>query len=564
MGIMVKDMLQLEPVKDFRVLAGQQGLDRKIEKVSVLEIPKEFDRFFEGGEFVLTTFHSLSHDLEGQVETIKKFAQSGVAALGLHPMVTGKIVHEELLKAADRYGLPLILLPPSMTYATVFSTVLGTILNQQSQILQKSEEINREMTRVILHGGDINTIASTLSGLIKQPVLITSDMFEVLAVRSGKDGEEAYLAKYLDIQKIAETIHSRQSTFPVKHPNGEVEYYSTWVEHENQKVKQVVVPAGAANAPFGYIITWELAGSLQELDLIALAHASTAVALEIAKKRAVTEAEKRLRSDFLTEVFEGKYTREEDLYSRGRMVGLHLAKKHMLLAARFEQDHHTVSAAEDPIEISHLENRIHRVLRPKLETHWPNCSLALKGDMVLIFIHFDRLSERDHARYKARELALVVKETLESEFEALKVSIGIGDFYPSPLNLGESYREALRAVGVGCKMFGAGSITAVQDLGVFGILGELSQAMLGEFTTSLLDKLYEYDSKNQTDLVLTVEAFLDEKESFTDVGKRLFIHPNTVKYRIEKVREVLGFDPFKNPEQRLNLHLALKARKLLY
>lgn len=60
-----------------------------------------------------------------------------------------------------------------------------------------------------------------------------------------------------------------------------------------------------------------------------------------------------------------------------------------------------------------------------------------------------------------------------------------------------------------------------------------------------------------------MEAYLDEKEIFTDVAKRLFVHPNTVKYRIEKAKEILGFDPFKKPEERLNFHLALKARKLL-
>ncbi|WP_134698652.1 PucR family transcriptional regulator [Ammoniphilus sp. YIM 78166] len=561
MGITVSDMLQLEPLKSLRLLAGHNGLDRIIEQVSVLEIPRDFDQFFIGGEFVLTTFHSLSNDIDGQIEAIRKFSEFGVAALGIHPMASGLRGQDELMKAADKCGLPLLLLPPSMTYATVFSTVLGTILNRQSQILKKSEDINRELTRVILHGGNVGAIATTLSGLIKQPVIITNDLFEIHAEGSSSPEDSSFLQKCLQTQGFHEPIDLRKTGYSVNKTELGIECYSTWLEVEGIKVKQVAVPAGAANEPFGYIFIWEIGDSLQELDLIAISHASTALSLEIAKQRAVAEAESRLRSDFLTEVLEGKFTREEDLYSRGTSVGLNLMKKHMLLIARLEREEAAESST--PMDIIRLEKRIRSMIRPVVEKHGPKSEVMLKGDSIFVFNHFGRSLERHEARQKTRNLALFLKETLESELASVTISVGIGDYYPSPLHLGLSYRDALQAIDVGRRMFGPGSITAIQDLGVYGILGELPQTLLGEFTSGLLELLYQYDAKNQTDLVKTVETYLDEKESFTDVAKRLFVHPNTVKYRIEKVREVLGFDPFKQPEQRLNLHLALKARRLL-
>lgn len=45
MGITVNEMLELEPLKDLRLIAGSQGLHRTIKEVSVLEIPKEYDPF---------------------------------------------------------------------------------------------------------------------------------------------------------------------------------------------------------------------------------------------------------------------------------------------------------------------------------------------------------------------------------------------------------------------------------------------------------------------------------------------------------------------------------------
>lgn len=124
----IDEMLQLEPLKELRLIAGHRGVHRVIEQVSVLEIPKEYDPFLVGGEFILTTFHSLHADLAGQLESIRKFAAAGVAALGIHPLVTGSTFCQELLEAADNYDFPLILLPPSMSYSTVISAVLGTVL----------------------------------------------------------------------------------------------------------------------------------------------------------------------------------------------------------------------------------------------------------------------------------------------------------------------------------------------------------------------------------------------------------------------------------------------------
>ncbi len=462
MGIMVKEMLQLEPLRGLRVIAGFDGLDRIINQVNVLEMPiTEVEHLVLGGELVLTTFHSLKDDLEAQVNTIKKLADRGVAALGIHPMVADKIRQDVIVEAANASCLPVILLPPEMTYATVFSAVLGTILNRQTQVLKQSEEINREMTRVILHGGDVNAIAKSLSGLINQPVMITDDMFEILALGPGAAEEHSILKKCSLMKELPERIRFDQAGEWTNHSTMEMVYHTSLFEMEGRSVRLVVMPAGVVNDPFGYIFTLETGASLQELDFIALSHASTAVALELAKQRAVTEAKKRMRSDFLTEMFEGKYVREEDLYQKARSVGLNLAKKHMVLVIRFE--------VGDGLEkeSSKLENRVHAVVRSTINKHSPKCNFVVKGDTLITFIHFERLSNRQHVQQTARNLAILLKDAIEEGSGEIRASAGIGDFYPSPLNLDQSYREALQALELGCKMFGTGSVTSVHELGVF-------------------------------------------------------------------------------------------------
>ncbi|MDM5196726.1 PucR family transcriptional regulator ligand-binding domain-containing protein [Fictibacillus enclensis] len=564
MGITVNEMLELEPLKDLRLIAGSQGLHRTIKEVSVLEIPKEYDPFFSGGEFVLTTFHSLKANLAEQVEAVRKLSAAGAAAIGIHPLVTGSKFGKELIEAAEAYDLPIILLPSSMSYSTVISAVLGTILNRQTQILQKSEEINRDLTRLVLRGANVQTIASTLANLIKRPVLVTNEAFEILATGSFSESQRTFLEsclqnpsflenkQFLKTEKQNVRVHSQKSPQSSRN-DGRESSLTPWI-----------VPVGAMNDPLGYIYTWQEEESMHELDFIALSHAGTALALEMDKQHAVEEAGSRYRHNFLVEMLEGNVTSEEELYRRARSIDLNLEHKHVVLMTRVGIEDPFIGLQADQINVKRkIEKRMVAIVRPLMEKYIPKSSIILRGNTAIIFLHFEQKLERDSTRKQSREFAEVLQKALESEFSGTPNSVGIGGFYPSPMDLGKSYREAQHTIDVGGKIFGAGRITAYEELGVYGLLGKAPKMLLSEFATGILKKLNQYDVNHQTELVKTVEAYLDEKESFLAVAKQLYVHPNTVKYRIQKVREVLGFDPFQLPEQRLNFHLALKARRLL-
>lgn len=557
-------MLKLDPLKDVRLIAGHKGLHRIIKEVSVLEIPKEYDPFLNGGEFILTTFHSLKANMAEQVEAIRKFSLAGVAAVAIHPLVTGLNVSRELIEAADTYELPVLLLPSSLSYSTVISAVLGTIHNRHTQILQKSAQINQDFTALVLRGGNVKSIASTLAHLIRKPILVTNELFESLATGFFSENQRIFLESCLQHPSFVENKQYLKSENEGVQVYSQKNPYTSKFEIGENTHRQLIVPIGAVSDPLGYIFTWQEEQSMRELDFIAISHAGTALALEINKQQAIEEAESRYRSSFLADVLEGKVTSEEELYRRARTIDLNLEQKHLVLISRAGIEDQFIGLQADQSLIKRkTEKRIVKVVRPLTEKYIPKSSIVLDGNTAIIFLHFEQMLDRYSARQQAREFADVLHKTLVNEFSGTEISIGIGDFYPSPINLGKSYQEARESLEVGGKIFGTGRITAFQDLGVYGLLGQTTKTLLNVFTTGILERLDQYDVKNQTELVKTVEAYLDVKESFLAVGKQLYVHPNTVKYRIQRVREVLGFDPFELPEQRLNFHLALKARRLL-
>ncbi|MCW2957395.1 MAG: hypothetical protein JWP18_198, partial [Solirubrobacterales bacterium] len=87
-------------------------------------------------------------------------------------------------------------------------------------------------------------------------------------------------------------------------------------------------------------------------------------------------------------------------------------------------------------------------------------------------------------------------------------------------------------------------------------------AELQRFYAETLEPLVAYDEQYETDLVQTVEAFLDADGNVAGTAARLFTHRHTIRYRLERVRELSGLD-VGSTDGREKLSLGLKAMRVL-
>ncbi len=91
------------------------------------------------------------------------------------------------------------------------------------------------------------------------------------------------------------------------------------------------------------------------------------------------------------------------------------------------------------------------------------------------------------------------------------------------------------------------------------LMGELR---LEDFCEQVLGALAAYDREKRSELVRTLDAYVGAGNSLSAAAARLGLHRNTVLYRLRRIRALLGYDP-DDPEPRLALQLALRARRLL-
>jgi DNA-binding PucR family transcriptional regulator len=106
-------------------------------------------------------------------------------------------------------------------------------------------------------------------------------------------------------------------------------------------------------------------------------------------------------------------------------------------------------------------------------------------------------------------------------------------------------------------------IIVFDDLGVFRLLAEVEEtASVERFVGSWLGPLLEYDARKPAELVPTLTRFLELGQAYDATSYALSIHRSTLKYRLQRIREISGRD-LSDPDTRFNLQLATRAWQTL-
>jgi PucR family transcriptional regulator, purine catabolism regulatory protein len=162
----------------------------------------------------------------------------------------------------------------------------------------------------------------------------------------------------------------------------------------------------------------------------------------------------------------------------------------------------------------------------------------------------------------ARAAAALEKE-LTFALGGFAVTVGHSRWTSDPVDLYRAGKEAQLAANVG-EAEGE-LLLAFEDTGSYRLLlPALSEdpAELERFYEETVAPLVAYDEQYETDLRATVETFLDADGNVTPTAERLFTHRHTVRYRLERVRDLCGLDIF-STEGREKLGLGLKAMRVL-
>ena len=142
-----------------------------------------------------------------------------------------------------------------------------------------------------------------------------------------------------------------------------------------------------------------------------------------------------------------------------------------------------------------------------------------------------------------------------------RLHIGIGQNESGLPLLGKSYKQAMSVLHVAIK----NNVPKMhyKDMGIYKILLSTDEdGVLTEIYNDVLGKLANYDATNNTDYMNTLRIYLDNDASVQAVAKLMYLHRNTINYKLGKIKGITGCN-IASIEDRLKLMLAFKIKDIL-
>ncbi len=175
-------------------------------------------------------------------------------------------------------------------------------------------------------------------------------------------------------------------------------------------------------------------------------------------------------------------------------------------------------------------------------------------DIVLIKEIKDNVSKED-----IETLSLSIVDTLGSEFY-IKSAIGIGTIVSGIKDFARSFREAQIALEVGKVFDTEKSIITYENLGIARLIYQLPSTLCDTFLKEVF-KNGSIDNLDQETL-FTIQSFFENNLNVSETSRKLFVHRNTLVYRLEKIKKITGLD-LREFDHAIIFKIALMVKKYL-
>ena len=157
------------------------------------------------------------------------------------------------------------------------------------------------------------------------------------------------------------------------------------------------------------------------------------------------------------------------------------------------------------------------------------------------------------------KMAATIEETLKTEL-SIKTVIGIGTISDHLRELADSYKEAQTAIDVGKVFDNEKSIINYEKLGIGRLIYQLPTTLCEIFLSEVFKK-NSIDSLDQETL-FTINKFFENNLNVSETSRKLFVHRNTLVYRLEKIKKLTGLD-LRQFDHAIVFKVALMVRKYL-
>lgn len=536
MGLSLREILEAEFFKDFKVLAGHTGLDKQVQGVAILDAPDGF-KWTKGKELVISTgyiFHQNPGLFESYVKT-DNFKQ--ISGMGIKVDRFLKKIPDHIIAAFNEHHIPLIYIPSEPSWMDLMNQLNVCVMNKNIRQFNIGNINPKSFSDLSYQVRKINKILSQIEKEMNFPAMLY-DLTSEKAYYSSP--EFVKLAADLKTEDFWDP--SFQFTQEVLCDNLKMIRYRFYDAKYEKPYSWITVPITVGDKTKAYFVVVEATGLIDYFDQFAL-RIGFLLLQSLYEQVLVAQSIGDIGfAKFMTEILEGSLLNHEILTKKASDLGLDLkGHYYLLLMQQINKDVH-LSSHEELLKKA-FSNSLGQLSR-----------MASIDENKCVF-----LVQKDEKLTKEKNLALIrgaakkLQKRLEDEILDINLVFGISDISDTIYEIKRNYSRCERAMNIGRLLYPKEDYFTYSELGVFAWIDIKED----EFAIMLRDinELIKRDEHNE--LVKTLKTYLENQMNYSLTAKQLFVHINTVRKRLEEIKDLINMD-LEDPMNRLKLEVLLK------
>ncbi|MDR1017754.1 MAG: PucR family transcriptional regulator ligand-binding domain-containing protein [Lachnospiraceae bacterium] len=532
--ITVRDILKDPRFKDFKVLAGEEGLDRTVEAITVMDAPDPF-LWRTGHEIVLSSGYVFVVNEGLFYKSVEEFNKTGISALFIKMERFVKVLPKDVKELADKLKFPIVDVPIQLAHIEVINPTLTTIIDHQAKALMRSERIHTELSNIVINNGELQTIIDVLSNILEVPLCYYDAHFQTTYY--SKTG-----SRFIDeLEKnTIEEVTNKYSFYKI----------------------------GVKSDTYGYLLF--LTDENFQIDSeakVVLTHANTAIILDAQKKISSMQIEQRHKNEFVQDLIMNNIKYRNEVLNRAALFHWQLENIPLCVMVVDIDDYkeqfiHAVNQ-ETATSLEEERKNIMTLCLNYMKLHFTNLIYTKFSDSIVFLL------KEPEGFTTNKEFEKLLKRTGDTLREEIKdktkftITAAIGSFQNDVMDIHKSYEEARQSIEIS-RLMGSGRDATLQyeQLGFYEFLYRMhSSNESTHFYEEMLEPILNYDEEHKVDMMTTLVVIINHDWNLKESAKALYIHYNTIKYRYKIISEVVNLN-LSEYKSRLKLTLAVSLYQM--
>nr|WP_017554882.1 PucR family transcriptional regulator [Heyndrickxia coagulans] len=523
----VFELLAIPELAGMKLIAGEQGKDHEIQTVNMMDAP-DIVHFLKPDVFLVTTAYHFKDHPGMLADLVAAMSERGCAVLGIKTKRFLQEVPMEVLELAEHLSFPIIELPLELALGEIVNHTLRAILDQHARELTIALEVHKRFTGVVMQGKGIQPLLHELSKMIQHPV-------QMIDPRLKTQGRPGY----------GKIFSALAAALPARIPN------ESWSEPllfsvlSNRQTYHLF-PMFIKEKNIGYLAVHGEIERTDHLSALMIEQAINVISFAYMKEQALKQHARSIRNDFFLHFLEGAFSSQEEIINRAAEFSLRNNQAYICAAGKINDENRTADLDE-----------IYEFIEEEIVSQTPHAHFFMKGEHCLLLFEVQESASNPGIEAVLRR----IQEKVSACFQHT-ISFGISNLCHTFLQVKSAYHEAVDALLHGKIYKKTACIQAYLTKDVMELLRLIPQEDLKSFYAFALNGFSGLKPEEQQTLFATLSVYLETNCQISETAKRLYVHRNTVVYRIEKCEELLG-KSIKDPEVNLQLRLSLRIKHLI-